>query len=242
VSDLPFAPGCHWHDLVVTFGPPNVKWCEQTICAWVNEPANAWSNLAYIAVAVAMQVFGPRTPGRVLRFFPIAVYLVGLMSFTYHATNNYLTQLFDFLGMYLFCYLLLMLNARRLGRVTERAFLPALAALVVVTLGLTLVANRLSIPIQALVFLLIVGVIATEAVIRRRRGRVYSLRWFYVAVALLVVAATFSVLDVTRTWCDPTNHWIQGHALWHVLTALALGAAFRFHTQFGEAPRPVEAQ
>jgi hypothetical protein len=31
-----------------------------------------------------------------------------------------------------------------------------------------------------------------------------------------------SVLDVSRVWCEPANHWLQGHAVWHVLSALAL--------------------
>ena len=34
-------PGCPWHALA-EFGQANVKWCEQRLCAWVNEPANAW--------------------------------------------------------------------------------------------------------------------------------------------------------------------------------------------------------
>jgi len=30
-------------------------------------------------------------------------------------------------------------------------------------------------------------------------------------------------------FCDPSNHWIQGHALWHLLTAASLYAMFRFY-------------
>ena len=50
--------------------------------------------------------------------------------------------------------------------------------------------------------------------------------WFAVALALISAGAVFSLLDVTRTWCDPTHPVLQGHAIWHVLSALSLGAAF----------------
>jgi len=33
----------------------------------------------------------------------------------------------------------------------------------------------------------------------------------------------------TRVWCDPTDHWIQGHAAWHLLSAASLVMLFRFY-------------
>jgi hypothetical protein len=41
--------------------------------------------------------------------------------------------------------------------------------------------------------------------------------------------AAFSLADVTRPYCDPSNHWLQGHAIWHRLTAASLCAMFRFY-------------
>ena len=32
--------------------------------------------------------------------------------------------------------------------------------------------------------------------------------------------------------CNPSNHWISGHALWHWFDALALYCVYRFYTQF----------
>ena len=34
---------------------------------------------------------------------------------------------------------------------------------------------------------------------------------------------------MTRIWCDPADHWLQGHAAWHVLSAAALAALYRFY-------------
>jgi hypothetical protein len=36
-------------------------------------------------------------------------------------------------------------------------------------------------------------------------------------------------------WCDPGDHLVQGHALWHVLSALSLLAAYFHDRRLGPA-------
>jgi hypothetical protein len=48
-------------------------------------------------------------------------------------------------------------------------------------------------------------------------------------VSSLALAQTFSTLDLTRVWCDPDNHVLQGHALWHLLSAVAIAFVYRFY-------------
>jgi hypothetical protein len=81
------------------------------------------------------------------------------------------------------------------------------------------------------VFLLIVAMVGQELALWRRAGAAgradYSAYWL--ALALLGAASALSLADVTRAWCDPANHWLQGHALWHVLSAASLYALLRFY-------------
>lgn len=226
-------PGCPWHALAA-YGPANVKWCEERLCAWVNEPANAWSNLAFVLVAAAIAAMdrGRRTGGLRRAYAPI-VAAIGATSFAYHASNVWLTQVLDFLGMYLLCCLLLGHNVVRLGWLSARALPRAYAAAVA---GLTLVTAaiaRVGAPIQAIVLALIVLIVATEVLCRRRA--VYRLGAFLAAAALLAAALACSLLDATRVWCDPTDHVLQGHAAWHVLSALSLLAAYVHVRQFDRA-------
>jgi hypothetical protein len=53
-----------------------------------------------------------------------------------------------------------------------------------------------------------------------------SLRWFYTALSLMIVAACFSAADAKRIFSHPDNHVIQGHALWHVFSALGMFCIF----------------
>lgn len=215
---------CPWHALAA-YGPPNVEWCEARLCAVVNEPANTWSNLAFLVVAglIAMRARACASPA--LRAFAPAVAAVGAFSFLYHASNVRLTQLLDFLGMYLFVLLLLAINATRLGLLAPRRTVPAFVLGSLALTGVTALVPR-GFPIQAIVGALILATMLTEALARRRARERGGLGAFAISAALLGIAALCSALDVTRTWCDPSDHVLQGHALWHVLSAASLLAAF----------------
>jgi hypothetical protein len=152
---------------------------------------------------------------------------MGACSFVYHASNVWLTQVFDFLGMYLFCCLLLALNVGRLGWVSARALPRVYAGTVVGLTVVTAVIVRYGAPIQGIVFVLIVATVVTEGLCRRRAAERYALGGFFAALALMAAAIVCSVLDVTRVWCDPNDHLVQGHAMWHVLSALSLLPAYR---------------
>ena len=59
--------GCPWVELRQVGGLPNVKWCEETLCSVVAEPANTWSNLAYLVVAVLIYLAARNESQRTLR-------------------------------------------------------------------------------------------------------------------------------------------------------------------------------
>lgn len=235
----PIPEGCPWHGLS-QYGLPNVNWCEDFVCAWINEPANTWSNLAYVLVALWIVAVEARKDGGLprgpLRWFAPVLATMGLCSGIYHASNVHLTQVLDFLGMYLFCFLLLGINGVRLGALSlARLPLWFVTCVAGTTLG-TAIAVRAGFPIQSIVGLLTLALVITEVRIRRRAQAAGQapppLRYFFASLGLLTLAATCSALDVSRTLCDPQNHILQGHAAWHVLSALSLLCAFYHFRQF----------
>ena len=222
--DVPTLPlGCPWSGWAL----PNLKWCEANLCAWVTTPANTWSNLAYLAVALLMRRWAGARP--LLRPFAPAAVATGVSSFAYHASYTYFFQFFDFVGMFLFAGLPVTLNAVRLGWISERARRLVYGALVIGCSALVPIFFRNHVPIQAIVALLIAVAISQELILWFGRATPESRGWWLVAVGVLAVAATCSGLDLSRVWCDPENHWLQGHAVWHVLSAVSLLALFRFY-------------
>lgn len=225
---------CPWQGLA-EYGPPNVKWCEERLCAWINEPANAWSNLAYVLVGLFIYLFTDlrtRREKEVLAWFPPTIIAVGVCSGIYHASNTYITQMLDFLGMYLFCFLLILINSVRLGWLRKELFAVAFLGKVLGMTAITAVAAKRGIPIQGFISILTLCIVITELLCRRRNATPYPMRDFWLSFGLLIAGAAFSASDVSRKWCDPSNHFIQGHAIWHVLSALSLLFAYYHYRQF----------
>ncbi len=231
--DVHLAPGCPWYGLS-ELRLPNVDWCEAQRCAWVVEPANTWSNLGFVAVGLALVWLARDLRSAHLRAFGPAAIVVGLCSGIYHASYTFVLQILDFAGMYVFCFLLLTLNLRRLGWLDRERWRLRFVQLVLVTTALTVAVDFLEVPIQGIVLALILALVASELWLARHRRGV-AMGAFAVAMGLLTAAAVFSALDVTRTWCHPAHAFLQGHALWHVLSAACLFAAFFHYRQFDPA-------
>ncbi|XYI04184.1 ceramidase domain-containing protein [Sorangium sp. So ce1128] len=231
--------GCPWQGLA-EYGLPNVKWCEERLCAWINEPANAWSNVAYLVVAGWIFLVHRKEIAREespLRWFAPTLAITGVCSFVYHASNVYLTQVLDFLGMYLLCFLLLSFNLMRLRALPLSRFSVTFMGCAVGMTALSAMVVRHEVPIQGFIALLASAVVGTELLVYRR-GRAafpYSLHAFLASLALMLAAGVSSALDVRRVWCDPTNHILQGHAVWHVFSAFSLGLIFCHYRQLDRA-------
>jgi hypothetical protein len=232
----PLQPGCPWAELNHALGQPNLKWCEATQCGWVTEPANTWSNLAYVVAALLMFAWSRRDPRPSLRWMAAAVAFLAACSFAYHASSTFAFQVFDFLGMFGFLFAPLVLNLIRRGALSPARGPAAYAALVGLGLALLFAGRALRLPYQALIAVGAAATIGSELWAMPPQARPASYRDFATAVALLLVAETFSLLDLTRTWCDPQDHLLQGHAVWHVVSAAALVFVFRHYAALPRAP------
>jgi hypothetical protein len=224
-------PGCPWSELSA-LAPPNVKWCEEQICGWIVEPANTWSNLGYILIGLVLIVRAWKPRNRMMFTFGWAELIVGVFSFTYHMSYTFALQVLDFAAMYVFMGLLVALNLQRLGVFGRRGRGLFYGALLAGMTALTILLYFVGFPIQALVLVLVLVTLATEAMIRLRRLERPEYRWFWTALGLITVAMTFSALDHERIFCDPKDHLIQGHAIWHMLGAVSLYASYLFYRQF----------
>jgi Ceramidase len=204
---------------------PDDCFCEAVRDSLVRQPANTWSSLAFVLVAVwiALRL---RSPGRARRALPgaeaglliAALTLLGLGSAFYHATLTFVGQVVDVSGMYLVATFILL---HRLG---PRFSLPPIGSvLVFVTANAGLMAAQVTTPsLRRIVFgVLLVTALAVEWG-ESRRGRA----WLSRGALLMLLAFMIWALDRERLICDPAS-LLQGHALWHGLGALAAACLFR---------------
>lgn len=226
--------GCPWVSLREQFGLPNVKWCEETLCQIIAEPANTWSNLGYIFFAVLLYFIARREKSKVLRYYWQAAMWVGWTSLIYHLVVSYLLQVLDFVGMYTYFFLIIVQNFTRLGRLKEGKEVQNLWVCVIVATIVSTLGTRIGAPVQASVAILFPVVFWTEWKVLKL-GRIpphTHYGYFFGTVACIAAAAYMSFLDVSRHWCDPKDHVFQGHASWHVFGAIALFLSYFHYRQF----------
>lgn len=225
-------PGCPWYEINQAWGDPNIKWCEETLCSWISEPANTWSNLGYIIVAFIIYTIATREKNSSMKLFGVAIFFMGLFSFVYHAANNFVLQVFDFVGMYFYTSAIIVFNLRRMGKITKSGELWSFLGLILLNLLLIPFFEKLlHLPMQLIILVNAITIAITEFKLRMKDNR-YQLTPFIKSLVIIVFAEMFSILDVTRTWCDPTNHYVQGHALWHLIGSVSVFYCFQFYRQF----------
>lgn len=196
---------------------------------------NTWSNLAFVLVglyALALAEHDRLAPGAghvrgtpaLSALFGVACGYLGAGSGLFHASLTRLGQQLDVAAMYAPLLALLAISAgRALPRVGARPSWPPLVGLVLGASALLFALKwRMS---SAVVLPGLIGAVLAARGVEHLRGAHPAGRWLLVSAACLVVAVACRQLDVAGRFTGP-DHWLQGHALWHLLCAAALGAAY----------------
>ena len=207
-------------------------WCEAARAgSWILEPVNTWTNLLFVLAGIIFFLKAKRlTSGTnsltsdltFPRLYGFALVFVGLGSFFYHASQTFVGQWFDVFGMYLVSVFYISYNFYRIKWFNKSGFLffyfgtSLFLGLIIYFLPET----RRWLFGASILFTFI----QTVWIQRRVKAKVES-RYLIGAVLTYGVAQTVWILDKSRIWCDPYA-WINGHGIWHILTAVAAILAY----------------
>lgn len=216
---------CPWSG----YAPATIAFCERRVCAWVVEPSNAWSNLAYVFVGLWILGRARDRGGGALSAIGVAAILLGLGSFSFHATGIRAFEVVDVSGMYLVSGLGLTFALRRLLGWSDAGAIAFFAGSVLASSGLMIALGNDGI----VVFGVETAAVALLELHLRTRNPIGAGRWMVAAVGVLLGALVIWRLDFTGVLCDPDNHWITGHAVWHALTAASILLFFEFQARAG---------
>ena len=210
--------------------------------------ANTWSNLAYVVVGFYALALGwcdlrrrPPVGGNYLRETPALSFLfgaacayLGFGSGLYHASLSRWGQQLDVAAMYSPLLVCLAINLGRWARRVPgtRDFPPPLiwkflVGLVAVTSYL-LYRYKWSMSSGMVLPALILGVGffgLLDGLLARRQMK---FRWLLLATGALVAARVCWLLDVAGKFSGPDT-WLQGHAVWHLLTSLSLACIYAYY-------------
>lgn len=195
----------------------------------IREPQNTWSNLAFVLAGAFVWVGSPR---RIVRAAAGGLMLTGIGSFLYHASASLAVRALDVGAMKVYFGLsaivaLVVLRPTWREAVERRAVMLAVAMLAIAAVitpirGMKVAGFR---PFDIGLLTLLSALIAAAALVKsavmaKERGP-----WIAIATSavLLVAAAAFQIGDRPGGWFFHPGGAIQGHAVWHVLSAAAAG-------------------
>jgi hypothetical protein len=216
------------------------------------QPANSLSNLGFVVAGllVAWHAGRPEQLGDVLPRLPglptayaVVTVLLGPASAAMHATQSAFGGHLDLLSMYLIASFAAAYGLMRLVRQGATFFFQVFLMMVAACELVAMIS--IEVPVVHVTGNLAFGVLLVTAVVvecrlwARAEGTRTDLRWGAGAVGSMLVA--FVIWNLAQgPWCDPTS-WLQGHAAWHLLDAVAAYLLFRLYAseKVTDPSRPV---
>lgn len=229
--------------LLVTFGPDWSRFaaatCTETRCfcemprtgAFLLQPANSVSSFGFVFAGFLMILIA-RSRDWMSAFQPLAAsilgvsaIIVGVGSVLLHATLTLWGQFFDVLGMYLVSGFFLIYAIAKWRGIADRRAMFYYAVLCVV-----LVAILYALPdVRRWLFaVILLAAIIVELVFARPLRPQVRTGYYIAGLVANIVAFTIWNLDQRGQLCSPDS-LLQGHAVWHLLGAVALWFAFLYY-------------
>jgi len=224
-------------------------YCEAIREGRVAQPANAWSNAGFVFAGLAVLAHLKRRGPALMAsdaFYPrlygaLGVFL-GLGSFAFHGTMRAWGGAADLISMYAYIAFVVAYDLARIGEWPRRRFVAVfLGVTAVPSVALAVVAPEHG---KWLFAALVGAALVLETAVSVPAMRPWSPRpidparrpWFWAGLGSFFAAnAVWNVSHTGGPWCDP-HSLLQGHGLWHLLSALAVWCFYLYFL----AERPVE--
>ena len=222
---------CPWGDLERA----KLLFCEAPLCSLVHRPSETYSSFAFLITGLYIFYAQKKFKNNYYLLFIMFSVFIGLTSAALHATSSRIGEIMDVSSMFALVNFCIVLGLKRK--------FPSLSVISQVGLFLlfTMISSiALTIDNQAagstmfgsLVF---IGVITEYALFKGVGAKTNY--WLLVkAVGSLLVGWGIWWLDILKIVCNPNNHFITGHAVWHCFCAIGVGFLWKFFDQFEYAP------
>ncbi|HYD48972.1 MAG TPA: ceramidase domain-containing protein [Terriglobales bacterium] len=222
-------------------GSSGTEFCEALRPGIIKQPANTWSNIAFVAAGLAAgwlarrDLAQPVASGNRMRtrllyptLYATTAAIVGPLSGALHASATTWGGRIDVVSMFGWAVFTLMYALARLHQLSDRQFVLGYVFLTV-SLSTLFLSRALPVSGSFLFGLVLLGFGVAEWRIYRERPELSLQRgWLAASLGIFLVALTIWYLSRTgNPWCDP-HSLLQGHAAWHVLNGLAMFTLYLF--------------
>lgn len=219
--------------------------CEHARDGFVKQPSNTFSNIGFIAMGFYISYLaykndfsaGNRMTGTLFypAYYASIVVFLGPGSMALHATNTHWGGFIDVFSMFLFASFIASYSLMRWYNLSKYTFIGLYILFVGISSWASLSPYKQMTPLVDLSnycfgIALIIGTIY-EMSLRYIRGHKINAVWGWACLFTFLFA--FLIWNLSRTqnspFCTPES-LIQGHAIWHLLNALATYFLFLYYT------------
>jgi hypothetical protein len=230
------ASGWTWESFTPATCVATSCFCERARQGPIKQPANTCSNLGFVFVGllIVAGLLGRgasdddrpllRPGARVA--YGLTVAFLGWTSMFFHASLTLAGEWVDMLSMLLFTSLVVLVNVRRVKPMSQ-ASVVAIYVVANTAFGWAMIATTMKAAIPIFVGLSF-GILATDALVRRRVARTYENRWLAASVVCCLASFGIWILDKKGLVSSPLSLF-QGHAVWHLGQAGTTGLLYRHY-------------
>jgi Ceramidase len=214
------------------------EYCEfDNLSNFFRQKTNTYSNLIYFFVGVFIVFFTKYTNSKSqiknkLVSFPALSIIMGFcfiyLSFGsafFHSSLTYTGQRVDMNGTYSISIVLLAIGLFQVFSFENIKKIIYISIILIVLIGFVFLAPLVSSSIVIPILILSLLVLKIITFFKFKKQHYASL--IGLSFVLILIAIKIRTRDVQKINCDP-NSFIQGHAIWHVLTALSSFCSYAF--------------
>ena len=199
------------------------EFCEEQLCSWVVQPGNTWTNIIYLIVGILILRTKNDHSKEERLIFGISTLLLFLGSGFFHMSGSHVGKMFDVSSMFLLSVAILSLSLQK------TFLLKSNTTIAIFVIGFLISLYPLWFHDNGYVVFAAQIIIAVILEFRMLRSGTSSLdrSLLLSSIATLLIAFGIWILDRNKIVCDPDNHILPGHGVWHLLTGVSIYLFFK---------------
>ncbi|MCC2677593.1 MAG: hypothetical protein K0R29_169 [Pseudobdellovibrio sp.] len=210
---------CPW----ASVGQMPVYFCETNLCAWVEQPANTWSNIGYLISAILIFRQTSWRPQRL--WFAWIVFILFIGSTFFHMSATVIGRDMDLAGMLLLSSYSLSFTLTRSYKFSTKQMYSIFALLFLTSVPF--IHPQLGGTVFLIQFLVAA---ALEFIYSSKHPPAPMIKKSLVmAFGLFLFALFLNILDMNLIYCLPKNNVITLHAIWHLICAYCIYLLVKYY-------------
>lgn len=203
--------------------------CESNLCAYVVQPANTWSNISYLIVAIVILRQKSLTSDKY--WFFIMSFCLFIGSTLYHMTGTYWGRNLDVGAMLILSSFVLSLTFVRFLSL-KRYWVWVISG---ISLALTLPQVQMGRGGAIFVLQCIVAALVEFVHFKKAGVTAEQKKWLAQGLGFFLFALALNLIDMKRIYCLPDNNVITLHAVWHLICGYCIFMIAKYYA-YDKAP------